>query len=166
MVYRNMSKRALGFLSADLELRKGTSRETIQAAGEFFRGLLEKHAAAFVEEPTGPSDRKPPSLDFATSQATIASLLSLSEFVRDKGFLSLEELADKVPEPLLRKGLLMLIEGWDPLLIRSILETYKASYLRSQENRFDLVISAVESMAAKESYIVTELKLRALVAEL
>jgi len=65
----------------------------------------------------------------------------------------------------MRKGLLMLIEGWDPLLQRTILERYKESYLRAMSLRMDLVIEGLDCIAAKDHYCLAEQKLRSLVAK-
>lgn len=154
---------ALGSIKADLEATTGTPPEKVKAACAFYLGLLGKHAASFVEPPPEPEGL--PGLDLSTNQAVISSLVALSGHALRKGLLSLEPFQEKADEPLLRKGLVMLSEGWDPLLIRSIMDNYKAAYLRSLETRLDLIITGVESIAEKDSPFVTEQKLRALVAE-
>jgi len=163
MVYRNMSERARKMIKADLEATEGTPPATVKAACEFFLGLLEKHTASYVEPP--PESDSPPAIDLSTNRAAIASFVELSRFALRKGLLSLEAVKDQAADPLLREGLAMLAEGWDPLLIRSIMDNYKAAYLRSMETRIDILISGVESIASKDSPVVTEQKLRALVAE-
>ena len=163
MVYRNMSERARKMIKVDLEATTGTPPATVKAACEFFLGLLEKHTASYVEPP--PEPEGPPAIDFSSNQTVIASLTELSRFALRKGLLALEAVDDNEADPLFRKGLVMLAEGWDPLLIRSIMDNYKAAYLRSMETRLDLLITGIESIASKDSPFVTEQKLRALVAE-
>lgn len=163
MVYRNMSERARRMIKVDLEATGGTPPATVKAACEFFRGLLGKHAATYVEPP--PESDEPPVMDLSSNKTAIESFVALSRFALRKGLLSLESVQCGNGNPLLKEGLSMLAEGWDPLLIRSIMDNYKAAYLRSMETRLDLLISGVESVASKDSPTVTEQKLRALVAE-
>lgn len=163
MIYRNMSERARTMIKVDLEATAGTPTATVKAACEFFLGLLEKHRASYVEPP--PEPEGPPGIDLSSNQTIIASLTELSRFALRKGLLALETAGDGVQDPLFRKGLVMLMEGWDPLLLRSIMDNYKASYLRGMETRLDLLITGIESIASKDSPFVTEQKLKALVAE-
>lgn len=163
MVYRNMSVRACKMIKVDLEASKDTPPATVKAACEFFLGLLEKHTISYVEPP--PEPEGPPAVDLGSTQAVIASLTELSRFALRKGLLALEGVDDNDADPLFRKGLVMLTECWDPLLIRSIMDNYKAAYMRSMETRLDLLITGIESIASKDSPFVTEQKLRALVAE-
>jgi hypothetical protein len=163
--YRNMSRRAHGFILADLEARRGTPSETVKAARAFLQSLVDKHSASYLEGADSARDPEPPAMDLHDNQALIASLVELSRFVHAKGFLPLEGWLERLPDPLLKKGFLMLIDGMDPLMIRAILESYKESYLRSLGTRLDLMITGIDSMAAKENAFVTEQRLRALVAE-
>jgi len=163
MVYRNMSVRACKMIKVDLEATKDTPPATVKAACEFFLALLEKHTISYVEPP--PESDEPPAMDLSSNGTTIESFVALSRFALRKGLLSLESVKCADGSPLLKEGLSMLAEGWDPLLIRSIMDNYKAAYLRSMETRLDLLISGIESVASKDSPNVTEQKLRALVAE-
>lgn len=163
--YRNMSKRACGFIFADLETRRNTPSETVKAARAFLQGLVDKYEAEYVEGQPEMEEPTPPDMDLRDNQSLIASLVELSRFVHGKGLLPLEGWMEKIPDPLLKKGLLMLIDGTEPLMIRSILESYKESYLRSLGIRFDLMITGIDSMAARENAFITEQRLRALVAE-
>jgi len=109
---------------------------------------------------------RPPHVDLADLNAIITTFCALAEFVRDFGLLPLEGLEAGADSPLFRKGMLMLIEGWDPLLMRSILEKCKASFLRAKEIEYDLLIEGIDSLASKDNSLVMEQKLRALVAGL
>ncbi|MHB1668095.1 MAG: flagellar motor protein [Thiomonas sp.] len=62
---------------------------------------------------------KPPALD---PQAAIRMMLQWSDTARKNGLLSLEALVDDVPDPFTRKGLQMLVDGTDPVKIRTTLE--------------------------------------------
>lgn len=164
--YRNMSKRACSFIKEDIRDRAEAAPEAIRAAQELLSQLLDRSLALYEEKGPTPPDPTPPPLDFGSREATIASLTALSEFARREGFLALEPVQASVESPLLRRGLIMMIEGWDPLLMRSILEKYKASWLRAMEIDYDLIIDGLESIASRDHSLVTEQKLRALVAGL
>lgn len=63
---------------------------------------------------------KMPALD--TSQM-IRKIIDLSNVARKEGLLSLEEAASDLDEPFLKKGILLIVDGTDPDLVRDILET-------------------------------------------
>ncbi|MBP3203948.1 MAG: motility protein A [Lachnospiraceae bacterium] len=63
---------------------------------------------------------KMPALD--TSEM-IKKIIDLSNVARKEGLLSLEEAASDLDEPFLKKGILLIVDGTDPDLVRGILET-------------------------------------------
>ncbi len=63
---------------------------------------------------------KAPALDTA---AMIEKIIDLSNVARKEGLLSLEEAATDMDEPFLKKGILLIVDGTDPDLVRAIMET-------------------------------------------
>lgn len=53
----------------------------------------------------------------------IKNIIELSNVARKEGLLSLEEAAADLDEPFLKKGILLVVDGTDPDLVRAILET-------------------------------------------
>ncbi len=53
----------------------------------------------------------------------IKKIIDLSNVARKEGLLSLEESASDMDEPFLKKGVLLVVDGTDPELVRGILET-------------------------------------------
>ena len=53
----------------------------------------------------------------------IRSIIDLSNIARKEGLLSLEEAAAELEDPFLKKGILLIVDGTDPDLVRAILET-------------------------------------------
>lgn len=53
----------------------------------------------------------------------IKKIIDLSNVARKEGLLSLEEAAADLDEPFLKKGILLVVDGTDPDLVRSIMET-------------------------------------------
>ncbi len=53
----------------------------------------------------------------------IRKIIDLSNVARKEGLLSLEESAADMDEPFLKKGILLVVDGTDPDLVRGILET-------------------------------------------
>lgn len=70
-------------------------------------------------------------------EKVIGNIIYLSEIARKEGLLALEELAERQEDRLLRKGLMLVVDGTDPELIRRICETY----LDGIEARHEKVIS-------------------------
>ncbi|MEW6723380.1 MAG: flagellar motor protein [Bacillota bacterium] len=56
-------------------------------------------------------------------QEAIATLVSFAEKARREGLLALENDAEGLDEPFLQKGIQLVVDGTDPELVRSILET-------------------------------------------
>ncbi len=53
----------------------------------------------------------------------IRKIIDLSNIARKEGLLSLEEAAADLDEPFLKKGILLIVDGTDPDLVRAIMET-------------------------------------------
>lgn len=53
----------------------------------------------------------------------ISQIINLSNVARKEGLLALEEIANGLEDEFLKKGLLLIVDGTDPELVRSILET-------------------------------------------
>ncbi len=53
----------------------------------------------------------------------IASIINLSNVARKEGLLALEEAANDIEDPFLKKGIMLVVDGTDPELVRGILET-------------------------------------------
>ena len=74
----------------------------------------------------------------------IKSIIDLSNVARKEGLLSLEEAAADLEEPFLKKGILLVVDGTDPDLVRAILETE----LISVEDRHKKVIGFWDMVAS------------------
>ena len=76
---------------------------------DFINGL-KSIALAFKETSTNPSE-------------IIKSIIDLSNIGRKDGLLALEEAANGIEDDFLKKGVLLIVDGTDPELVRAILET-------------------------------------------
>lgn len=54
---------------------------------------------------------------------TISNIINLSNVARKEGLLALEEAANGIEDPFLKKGIMLVVDGTDPELVRAILET-------------------------------------------
>lgn len=63
---------------------------------------------------------KYPKLDHG---ATISQIIDLSNVARKEGLLALEEVADNLEDDFMKKGILLIVDGTEPELVRGILET-------------------------------------------
>lgn len=75
---------------------------------------------------------------------TIQTVIKLSNVARKDGLLQLEEMANSMDDAFMKKGLLLIVDGTDPELVRSILETE----LMSIEERHKDTIGFWENLAA------------------
>ncbi|MGL5259251.1 MAG: motility protein A [Lachnospiraceae bacterium] len=74
-------------------------------------------------------------VDNLNTPGIIAKIIELSNVARKEGLLSLEEAAADLDDAFLRKGILLIVDGTDPELVRGILETELLSVdTRHKEN--------------------------------
>lgn len=59
----------------------------------------------------------------SNEEETIRQIIDLSNVARKEGLLALEEAANSIDDEFLKKGVLLIVDGTDPELVRSILET-------------------------------------------
>jgi len=74
----------------------------------------------------------------------IQKIIELSNVARKEGLLSLEEAAGEIDDEFLKKGILLVVDGTDPELVRAIMETELASV----ENRHKDKIGFWENLGA------------------
>ncbi|MDE6951206.1 MAG: MotA/TolQ/ExbB proton channel family protein [Lachnospiraceae bacterium] len=74
----------------------------------------------------------------------IQKVIDLSNVARKEGLLALEEAAGEVDDAFLRKGILLVVDGTDPELVRAIMETE----LMSMEDRHKKKIGFWEDVGA------------------
>ena len=80
----------------------------------------------------------------SNEEETIRSIIELSNIARKEGLLSLEDSANQMENEFLKKGVLLIVDGTDPELVRSILETE----LYCVEQRHKEVIGFWETLGA------------------
>jgi hypothetical protein len=168
MFYRNMSKRTNDMCREDIasrgpavSTRVSTSQARTEAAQAVVLQLLHKYGEQAEGEEFQPDRGGIPEIRLDSPDAIIATFRSLASYVRKNGFLPLEEIEDSIDDPVMRKGIELRVDGWEPLLSRSILEKYKASALRSFEARLDMIIDGIDALASRDIPQAVEEKLRA-----
>jgi chemotaxis protein MotA len=77
-------------------------------------------------------------------EETINKIIALSNIARKEGLLALEEAANEIDEDFLKKGILLIVDGTDPELVRSILETE----LNCIEDRHSEVVGFWDSLGS------------------
>ncbi len=77
-------------------------------------------------------------------EETIKSIIGLSNVARKEGLLALEEAANSIDDEFLKKGVLLIVDGTDPELVRNILETE----LNCIEDRHSSVTGFWDSLGA------------------
>lgn len=66
--------------------------------------------------------------------AVIEQLVQLATVARREGILALEEKVDEFPDPFLKTGVQLIVDGVDPELVKSMLET-ELSYIESRHSK-------------------------------
>ena len=75
---------------------------------------------------------------------TIKNIIDLSNVARKEGLLALEEAVNELDDEYLKKGILLIVDGTDPELVRAIMETEMVCI----DNRHKKVISFYDTLAA------------------
>ena len=74
----------------------------------------------------------------ANPKSSINEIIDLANLARREGILALEERASTMEDPFLKKGVMLIVDGTDPELVRSILET-EMTYIETRHNNARLV---------------------------
>lgn len=69
------------------------------------------------------------------ARAMIQKIIDLSNIARKEGLLSLEEAAGELDDDFMKKGILLIVDGTDPELVRGILETELVSIEERHKKR-------------------------------
>ncbi len=59
----------------------------------------------------------------SNEEQTIRNIIQLSNIARKRGLLALEEIANEIDDEFMKKGVLLIVDGTDPELVRNILDT-------------------------------------------
>ena len=84
----------------------------------------------------------PPAYDHADA---ITRIITLSNLARREGVLALEETAQNMDDPFLQKGIMLVVDGADPELVRSVLET-EMSFVENRHNDIRSVWDLIGSL--------------------
>jgi hypothetical protein len=162
VIYRNLSKRAHKLLKEDVEKwDSDTPKEINGRAQRFFLQKLKKHVKYFGVDSPGRKKALPP-VDLSSEEAIVKTFVALVNHCRYSGeFLALEGIEEKVDHPVMKKGLSLVIDGWEPLLMQSVLEKLKDTYLKQVENRLNMMIEGIDSLASGDIAFVTRERLNA-----
>ena len=80
------------------------------------------------------------------SRVIINQIIDLANIARKEGLLALEEAAYRLDEPVLQKGILLIVDGTDPELVRNIMEA-ELSFLEERHNQGQAIFETMASLA-------------------
>ena len=92
----------------------------------------------------------PPSVDFSSLDSIIESFRKLKRFIQEFGILSLEGAEEEIDNPVAKKAFQLLVDGWDPLVMRAILDRSMQSYFETERRKLEMVIEGFGCLATKE----------------
>lgn len=79
-------------------------------------------------------------------QDVISKIIELANIARREGLLALEEAIYEINEPFLQKGILLIVDGTDPELVRNILET-ELSFIEERHQKGGEIFETAASLA-------------------
>ena len=178
IVLRNMSRRASKLLTEEVTANeeKQPPLFVIAEAIELFEQKLTKYARHYAAdeknteafrlkyarnkgESSEPLPR--PTMDITNEETILASCKAIKQFIHVEGILALEGIEDEIDHPVVNKALQLLIDGWDPMVMRLILDKTKESFLDKQRRHLDMILDGMESLASAEPMIGIEERLKA-----
>jgi len=80
------------------------------------------------------------------SQYVITRIIELANIARKEGLLALEEAASNLNDPFLQKGVLLIVDGTDPELVRNIMET-EISFVEERHKQGQGIFETMGSLA-------------------
>lgn len=101
----------------------------------------------------------------ADSRAMVAQLVELAEFARREGLLALDSRLDELGDPFLLKGMRGVVDGLDPELVRSMLET-EIEFIARRQKTFVAILEAAGGYAPTMGIIGTVMGLVHVLANL
>lgn len=81
-----------------------------------------------------------------SANGIIGDIISLANVARKEGLLSLEEYGSKLDDEFLKKGIMLIVDGTDPELVRNILET-ELIFLEERHNQGQGMLESMGSYA-------------------
>ena len=163
--YRNMSRRASELVKEQRGVKQGANPSRVQAAQELLAQLLQKHAkSATGEEPPADKDVLP-DVSVDSLESIVSTFCKMAAYVRKHGVLPLERLESSIAHPLMRIGIEHLVDGSDPLMVRSILEKYRETYLQQIKASLNMIVDGIDCLAERNHPYLVEQKLRAYMAQ-
>lgn len=163
--YRNMSKRACEILREEIISKHGIEQSKVHAAKELLIQLLNKYSAQSTNQEGILDSENPPRIAVDSPESIISTFRALASYVGRRGLLPLEHIENTISHPIMRKGIEFLVDGWDPMMIRAILEKYIDSHLLQMKASLQMIVEGIDSLGSKDVPAVTEQKLRAYVLD-
>ncbi|MBT9150640.1 MAG: Chemotaxis protein PomA [candidate division WS2 bacterium] len=80
------------------------------------------------------------------SQYVITRIIELANIARKEGLLALEEAANNLNDPFLQKGVLLVVDGTDPELVKNIMET-EISFIEERHRQGQGIFETMGSLA-------------------
>ena len=153
--FANMSARAVAMLTEQIRSLGEVNREKADAARGTILSAYRKLVQAGEISPShvagegGPTriDPVPIVREPRTHQLRLDQLRTLFEEMADKahkhGLFSLESDAEMIDDPVIKRGLELIVDGTDPRIVESALHDLLEEQLRMTRNRYETVIEGV-----------------------
>ena len=149
MFYRNISLRVRRMCEEEMQIKSDSiSEEIVEDAKSLILDVLQR-----MKERVDPKEIREtvavPEIKLGSHEEIIDTFRAFASYVRRNGFLPLQEIEDKINDPLMRKGIQFLVDGTEPMIMHSLLEKYKNTLLRDVETRYDMILDGIDTLATR-----------------
>jgi hypothetical protein len=149
MFYRNISIRVRRMCEEEISIKVDSVEERrVEEAKSLILERLQR-----MQEIADPNEVREtvslPEIALGSHEEIIDSFRTLASYVRRNGFLPLQEMEDKIKDPLMRKGIQFLVDGTEPMFMHSLLEKYRTTLLRDAETRYDMILDGIDALSTR-----------------
>ncbi len=167
ILYRNVSKRVYDLLQEDLKRLKADKVKPdakVKDAQNMYKEILEKKME-LVQDSTHPAPKELPAIKLDSEKDIIETFKKLQRHISMYGVISIEGITDKISNPVMKKGLEYLIDGWGPLFVKSLLERIKENYINKVSKQMDMVLEGLDAISEDNMEIGVEERLKSYIIE-
>lgn len=148
--YRNLSKRASIMVAEQLEKKEKIISEIVaKKAFEMVKQHLERNYKELKSD-VEKGKIELPEIKTNTFHEILKTFKTLSEYLGENEIVTLDKITDKIDNIIMKKGLELLVDGYDLIDIKDILLKYRDRYLEIAKLKIDMIIEGIELIGSSE----------------
>ncbi len=152
ILYRNTTKRVAAMIEKEVETLSinlkndyiGIEKISISEAQEMVTEMIIKWTQELNEPIVYQKDF--PAVNLNTYDDLIKTFANINDYASKYGLMSIEGIENSTDNELFKKGIELILDGYDPLLLDEILENYIKSLMSKYLTELNMISSAIKSI--------------------